>query len=139
MRFSLSVMAVLLAVFGASNAQAAEMKLWPNQRANHQAEMHEQAASYKERGQDYVNHTYATGGEEPMPAAENISAPRDYSVPGSAAASGNSNDIKARRVDINEVAEIIKSSGDAVTPPEPPAMAGMGESSSILGKRAPRQ
>ena len=135
MRFSLSVGAVLLAHFVAAPVQAAEMKLWPNQRANHQVEMTGQAASYKERGRDYVNHTYATGGEEPMPAAESVSSPRDYSLPGSAAASGNTNDIKARKVDINEVAEIIRGSGDAIEPPAPPNMAGADDTSSILGKR----
>lgn len=42
------------------------MILFPKQRASHQEQMDAYSAHYLERGQAYVDHLYATGGEEPM-------------------------------------------------------------------------
>lgn len=56
-----------------ARAEERLMVLWPKQRASHQATMDEQSAAYKARGQAYVDHLYATGGEEPMEAADDLS------------------------------------------------------------------
>lgn len=80
-------------------AQADEelMNPWPKQRADHQSTIDSKAAEYQSRGYDYVNHQYATGGEEEMPAPEGfMDAPmmENDTVP----------------VNVDEVAKIIKSS-----------------------------
>lgn len=43
------------------------MNLYPTSRELHQKKMNENADSYLLRGHDYVDHMYATGGEEDMP------------------------------------------------------------------------
>lgn len=91
---SLLALTTLTLVFP-SFAQAEEqlMILWPKQRAAHQIVMDDQAAAYKARGQAYVDHLYATGGEEQMPA------PDDVSLTG---------DIRPIPINIGQVANIVK-------------------------------
>lgn len=96
---------VMVLVLGASvSAQAEEklMVLWPKQRAAHQVKMDDQAAGYKARGQAYIEHLYATGGEEPMPA------PDDLALGG---------EIQPVPINVGQVADIVKSTPAATTNP----------------------
>ena len=93
----LVLMAVLALCVAPSAAQAEEqlLVLWPKQRAAHQEQMDDNAVKYLARGQSYIDHLYATGGEEEMPAPEGfMDEPLEVSdtVP----------------VNVNEVADIIK-------------------------------
>lgn len=94
--------AVLLAVGGSSAAQAEEklMVLWPKQRAAHQVTMDDQAAAYKARGQAYVDHLYATGGEEQMPVADDLSM---------------GGEIEPVPINVGQVADMVKAT-EAKTP-----------------------
>lgn len=75
------------------------MILYPNQREKHQLKMDENAANYEARGQAYVDHLYATGGEESMPLPDGF---MDESL--------ESSDVIP--VDVNEVADIVKESSE---------------------------
>ena len=81
------------------------MVLWPKERAAHQQAMDERAVAYKARGQDYVDHLYATGGETPMPDDTNM-----YEFEGV-----KEGVIKPQPVDIEQVAKIVKESTGAGT------------------------
>lgn len=79
-----------------SSAQADELLyLFKNQRAQYQELVDERAAEYKARGQEYVDHLYATNGEESMPEPDNM-FPLENLVE------------REKKVDIDEVAEIVK-------------------------------
>lgn len=87
--------AVMMAIGFSSVAKAEEqlMVLWPKQRAAHQVVMDDHAAAYKARGQAYVDHLYATGGEEPMPAADDLSM---------------GGEIEPVPINVGQVAEMVK-------------------------------
>ena len=72
------------------------MILYPHQRESHQNKMDQNALKYQMRGQDYVEHLYATGGEE------QISEPDDFMT-----------DLETDTVpvDAGQVANIIKDDG----------------------------
>ncbi len=74
------------------------MILYPHQRESHQNKMDQNALKYQMRGQDYVEHLYATGGEE------QISEPDDFMT-----------DLETDTVpvDAGQVANIIKDDGNA--------------------------
>lgn len=78
----------------ASDVRAEEqlMVLWPKQRASHQGTMDAQAQHYQSRGQQFVDHLYATGGEEPM-------APDAELIP---------SEIDPQSVQVDDVARIIR-------------------------------
>lgn len=102
MRVLFTLMAIL--VFYTSTAHAGEkfMALWPKERASHQQDMDERAAAYKERGQEYVDHLYETGGEERMPDNAKM---YDLDSP-----------VTPRNVNVDEVAKIVKDNiGDEPT------------------------
>lgn len=104
------LLAVLLAGFVGANAPVVQaddqlMILYPNQRAKHQFKMDENAANYEARGQAYVDHLYATGGEETMPAPDGFmdeSLDVEDTVP----------------VNVDEVADIVKDSAPSLSAPE---------------------
>lgn len=96
--------AVLIAM-GLPHAAKAEEKLmvlWPKQRAAHQIVMDDHAAAYKVRGQAYVDHLYATGGEEEMPAADDL---------------GLGGEIEPVPINVGQVAAIVKDTQAASTSP----------------------
>ncbi|MDD3020949.1 MAG: hypothetical protein PHX61_08245 [Alphaproteobacteria bacterium] len=68
------VMFCSLLMVGSLGARAEEqlMNLWPNQRVIHDREMGMQAEEYHVRGQEYVDHLYATGGETPIAESDAI-------------------------------------------------------------------
>lgn len=83
----------------ASNVRAEEelMVLWPKQRTAHQATMDAQAQHYQSRGKEYVDHLYATHGEEPI-------TPDVELVP---------SEITPEPVQVDDVARIIRDKADA--------------------------
>jgi hypothetical protein len=84
---------------GPAQADDQLMNLFPKQRASHQEQMDAYAAHYQERGQAYVDHTYATGGEEPMEPDTLIGDLKDES-------------IDTVPVDAGEVADLVKQAED---------------------------
>ncbi len=89
---------IVISMIGASSPVQAEeqlMNLWPNQRAKHLSASEDAAAKYKARGQAYVDHMYATGGEEPI-------APDTEFVVDSAS------DVDPVRLNIKQVSDIVK-------------------------------
>jgi rhamnose utilization protein RhaD (predicted bifunctional aldolase and dehydrogenase) len=86
---------VMMAICVSSAAKAEEklMILWPKQRAAHQIVMDDHTAAYKARGQAYVDHLYDTGGEEPMPAADDLSM---------------GGEIEPVPINVGQVAEMVK-------------------------------
>ena len=92
----LGLLMMVSLVIVSTTVQAEEyMDLWPNQRAKHQVTMDEQAATYKSRGNDYVNHIYASGGEYP------IEAPADFQ---------SEVGLDLYPVDVKQVADIVNES-----------------------------
>lgn len=89
----LGAVAVVLGFPVVSRAEEQLMVLWPKQRGAHQSVMDEQAASYKARGQAYVDHLYATGGEEPMPENDDLSL---------------TGEIQPLPINIGQVADLVK-------------------------------
>ena len=100
--------AVILAVGSSSAAQAQErlMVLWPKQRAAHQVVIDDRTAAYKARGQAYVDHLYATGGEEPMPAGDDLSM---------------TGDIQPVPINVGQVADLVKDTEARSKLPSPSA------------------
>ncbi len=90
-----------LMVFGSFSVRADEqlMNLWPNQRASHDQEMGIKAQEYQMRGQEYVDHLYATGGESSLQELDSIHDEAVDLYPM----------IDPVEVNIDEVANIIKS------------------------------
>jgi hypothetical protein len=71
------------------------MNLYPTSRAKYVEKSEYNAAKYKTRGQQYVDHQYDTGGETPMPEDQDVELEsEDDTVP----------------VDVNAVANIVKDS-----------------------------
>lgn len=97
MRFILLSLLTMFCVVPAVQADDSLMVPWPKQRAAHQIVIDEHKEAYRARGQDYVDHMYATGGEEPMPdAAASIASIGDG--------------LNPKPVNVEEVAEIVKDS-----------------------------
>jgi hypothetical protein len=97
--------AVVMALGFSSVAKAEEqlMVLWPKQRAAHQVVMDDHAAAYKARGQAYVDHLYATGGEEQMPPADDLSM---------------GGEIQPVPINVGQVAEMVKATEAKVATPD---------------------
>ncbi len=103
------VLSALMMALGFSSVAKAEeqlMVLWPKQRASHQVTMDDQAAAYKARGQAYVDHLYATGGEEPMPAADDLSM---------------TGEIVPVPINVGQVADMVKATEASSATPSPDA------------------
>lgn len=91
------VIVLAIGLFLASDSAHAEdqlLNLFPKQRAEHQAKMDNNEGKYLARGQAYVDHMYATGGEEPMTELEDL----DLEL----------GDDSTVAIDTAEVAKIIK-------------------------------
>ncbi|MBL8637789.1 MAG: hypothetical protein JNN09_04760 [Alphaproteobacteria bacterium] len=87
-------------VTGPVQADDQVMNLFPKQRASHQEQVDSYAAHYQERGQAYVDHMYATGGEEPMePDTLLVGELKDES-------------IDTVPIDTGEVADLVKQAED---------------------------
>lgn len=86
-------------VAGPVQADDQLMTLFPKQRASHQEQVDVYAGHYQERGQAYVDHLYATGGEEPMEPDTLIGELKDES-------------IDTVPVDTGEVADLVKQAED---------------------------
>lgn len=85
---------------GPVQADEQVMNLFPKQRASHQEQVDSYAAHYQERGQAYVDHMYATGGEEPMePDTLLVGELKDES-------------IDTVPIDTGEVADLVKQAED---------------------------
>lgn len=87
------LVAGIVLISGSAMAGDQLMVLYPHQRAAHQSKMDENAARYWARGQDYVDHLYATGGEEPMPESDDLLDELDDNVV---------------PVDVGQVADMVK-------------------------------
>ena len=113
MRFILFSLLTMFFVIPAVQAGDDLMVLWPKQRAAHQIVIDDHQESYRARGQEFVEHMYATGGEEQMPDAE-----------ASIASIGDA--VNPKPVDVEEVAKIVKDSpaaDDVSAPAEENAVA----------------
>jgi hypothetical protein len=89
------VFAAILVLFPCvSRADEQLLTLFPKQRAAHQAKIDDTTAKYLARGHDYVDHLYASGGEEPMTEMEDMELDID-----------DSNTVP---IDTAEVAKIIQ-------------------------------
>lgn len=88
----LSLMVAVLGFSAVAQAEEQLMVLWPNQRATHQVNIEEQGAAYKARGEAYVDHLYATGGETSL-------APETGSM--------FSSDVQPVPIDITDVVNMI--------------------------------
>lgn len=91
------VIVLAIGLFLASDSAHAEdqlLNLFPKQRAEHQVKMDNNEGKYLVRGQAYVDHMYATGGEEPMTELEDLDLELD--------------DDSTVAIDTAEVAKIIK-------------------------------
>ncbi len=96
--------AIIAMMGGPRTAQAEEryMTLWPNQRASHQAEIETDAEKYHARGHAYVDHLYDTGGESDITDPDDLHEMDLELYPAA---------LQPVDVDINEVAGIVKASG----------------------------
>ncbi len=90
---------LVLLVTSSAQADDQVMNLFPKQRASHQDQMDAYAAHYQERGQAYVDHMYATGGEEPMEPDTLIGELKDES-------------LDTVPIDTGEVADLVKQAED---------------------------
>ncbi|HNQ91668.1 MAG TPA: hypothetical protein PKI93_01920 [Alphaproteobacteria bacterium] len=88
----------VILVGGPAFAEGQLLNLWPSQRATYQVNMDARAAEYEARGQAYVDHLYATQGEEEMPPADNL----HMDEAGSA-----DQVVEPKDVDMNEVQSIV--------------------------------
>ncbi len=78
-RFVFVFVAILVLFPCVSRADEQLLTLFPKQRAAHQAKIDETTVKYLARGHDYVDHLYATSGEEPMSELENMGLEIDES------------------------------------------------------------
>lgn len=103
-QLSLTLAAIIAMMGGPGTAQAEEryMTLWPNQRASHQADIETDAEKYHARGQSYVDHLYDTGGESDITDPDDLHEMDLELYPAA---------LQPVDVDINEVAGIVKASG----------------------------
>ncbi|MBL8639048.1 MAG: hypothetical protein JNK24_01705 [Alphaproteobacteria bacterium] len=103
-QLGLILSAIIAMMGGPGTAQAEEryMTLWPNQRASHQADIETDAEKYHARGQSYVDHLYDTGGESDITDPDDLHEMDLELYPAA---------LQPVDVDINEVAGIVKASG----------------------------
>ena len=100
------VLGAMVMALGCSSVAKAEeqlMVLWPKQRAAHQIVMDDHAAAYKARGQTYVDHLYATGGEVELPPADDLSM---------------AGEIEPVPINVGQVADMVKATEAASTAPD---------------------
>ena len=98
-RFLTTAFAVMICVMTVSTAQAEDdrlMNLYPATRGEYLVKSEDAAARYKARGDAYVEHTYATGGEE------RIAPPADFMA--------ENEPLNTVPVDAGQVADIVKES-----------------------------
>lgn len=95
---ALSIFSILTLSLMPVTAQAEEqlLTLFPKQRAAHQDKMDATQMRYLARGQEYIDHLYATGGEEVMSEPEGFMDEMDIE------------ESDTVPINVNEVATIIK-------------------------------